>query len=582
MIRILLADDERGIAEGVGFLLLNATNPLAKEGIEIVGIAEDGEEGIALTKELDPDLIISDVRMPVMDGLEMIERLNEETKQRPIPVKYIMLSGYAEFEYARQAIRLGVRSYICKPVEEEELYEAVRSLCLEIEKEREELQRTAQMARETEKIRKDREELRLNQILEGRIKAEEGTWEKCGFSEATRAVVCTMWELNGVLLEKELRTEVNGAEHAGEAEKTDSAESGKNEERFEKETERENGKRQEERILAQQSVVECVTEAMDGYARIEVVKCSSNCFGVLLSDIHPILQTDLIERITEGKNQLEEMLDMPVSIGIGGTKEKPEQFPESFAEARQALLNKVIQGIGAVISFGELQKRERTAAVLIPEEEIARLEGYLGTGDKNGCRNVVRQIFDRFRQLPDLTLTELKMQSMNLLLSGIRTMPFVQLGLSEYLGRNILSLESLSRFDTLSQMENWLTNVLTGIIDLKEKEQSRKTDVIEQIKEYIGERFDKEISLNEIAAEFYLNPYYLSQLFKKKTGMTYQSYVTSLRIEKAKQLLWEDQYKIYEIAELTGYNDTAYFSKIFEKNTGCRPSEYKKKMQSQE
>lgn len=115
MIRILLADDERGIAEGVGFLLLNATNPLAKEGIEIVGIAEDGEEGIALTKELDPDLIISDVRMPVMDGLEMIERLNEETKQRPIPVKYIMLSGYAEFEYARQAIRLGVRSYICKP-----------------------------------------------------------------------------------------------------------------------------------------------------------------------------------------------------------------------------------------------------------------------------------------------------------------------------------------------------------------------------------------------------------------------------------------------------------------------------------
>ena len=455
MIRILLADDERGIAEGVGFLLLNAPKSLAKEGIEIVGIAEDGEEGIALTKKLDPDLIISDVRMPVMDGLEMIEKLNEETKQRPIPVKYIMLSGYAEFEYARQAIRLGVRSYICKPVEEEELYEAVRSLCLEIEKEREELQRTAQMARETEKIRKDREELRLNQILEGRIKAEEGTWEKCGFSEATRAVVCTMWELNGVFLEKELRTEVNGAEHAGEAEKTDSAESGRNEGSLEKETERENGTRREERILAQQSVIECVTEAMDGYAHIEVVKCSSNCFGVLLSDIRPILQTDLIERITEGKNQLEEMLDMPVSIGIGSIKEKPEQFPESFAEARKALLNKVIQGIGAVISFGELQKRERTEVVLIPEEEIARLEGYLGTGDKNGCRNVVRQIFDRFRQLPDLTLTELKMQSMNLLLSGIRTMPFVQLGLSEYLGRNILSLESLSRTEERLEKLYW-------------------------------------------------------------------------------------------------------------------------------
>ena len=123
--RILLVDDERGIAEGLSILLMQTGQPW-----EIVGIAEDGEQGIRMVHQLDPDIVITDVRMPVMDGLEMIRHLTEEGTR----CRFIILSGYADFTYAQQAMRLGVRSYVTKPVDEDELADAILSLQLEAEK----------------------------------------------------------------------------------------------------------------------------------------------------------------------------------------------------------------------------------------------------------------------------------------------------------------------------------------------------------------------------------------------------------------------------------------------------------------
>ncbi len=117
--RILLADDERGIAEGLSILLMQMGQPW-----EIVGIAEDGEQGIRMVHQFDPDVVITDVRMPVMDGLAMIQALTEEGAR----CRFIILSGYADFAYAQQAMKLGVRSYVTKPVDEDELAEAILAI----------------------------------------------------------------------------------------------------------------------------------------------------------------------------------------------------------------------------------------------------------------------------------------------------------------------------------------------------------------------------------------------------------------------------------------------------------------------
>lgn len=117
--RILLVDDERGIAEGLSILLSAMGQPW-----EIVGIAEDGEQGIAMVNRLHPDIVITDVRMPVLDGLEMIRALKEAGSR----CRFIILSGYADFSYAQQAMKLGVRAYVTKPVDEDELAASIAEL----------------------------------------------------------------------------------------------------------------------------------------------------------------------------------------------------------------------------------------------------------------------------------------------------------------------------------------------------------------------------------------------------------------------------------------------------------------------
>lgn len=122
-----------------------------------------------------------------------------------------------------------------------------------------------------------------------------------------------------------------------------------------------------------------------------------------------------------------------------------------------------------------------------------------------------------------------------------------------------------------------LRNAMMGIEHKSDSGISVKKDTITEIKKYISDNFNKEIGLAEISSRFYMNPSYLSQLFKEKTGETFLNYIMKIRINKAKELLQNTDMKIYEICEYVGYSDTNYFSKLFEKLEGCRPSEYKKR-----
>lgn len=523
MYTICLVDDERGIAEGIRFLLKESG-----QDVKVIGIAGDGREGMKMILEKKPDIVIADVRMPVMDGLAMIEGLNEAG----CASKFVMLSGYSEFEYARQAIRLGVKFYICKPVEEEELYEVIHKICREVEEERRRSRELIHLEHTVEDFRKDRKELQLRRLLDEELRTEETAevLAENGVPAEGMHYLCAIWESNSEvpLSQEEFAVQAEG-----------------------------------------------LKEFLGFYAYVEVIRYSGIQSVLLIADRKLPEEEQLAVQMIEARRQLSLESERPVSIGIGNIHGCSGEIGRSFQEAIEALHNKVIRGIGSVICFRELELQEGSQC-LIDEEEIRRLEGYMGSGDMTGCRQVIHQIFRRLREQQGLTISALQLQSLNIILSGLRTMPFMQFQLDEYLGKNILSLESISRFQTIEQMENWVINTVSGILELKRKENgNRNKDVVVRIKEYIQSHFSSEISLNEIAGKFYLNPYYLSQLFKKKTGMTYQNYVTMLRMEKAKQLLRENR-KVYEVCEQVGYSDTAYFSRIFEKTVGCKPSEYRK------
>ena len=207
------------------------------------------------------------------------------------------------------------------------------------------------------------------------------------------------------------------------------------------------------------------------------------------------------------------------------------------------------------------------------------LERCMNEMDSEGLSRIVESIFRKMSRQESLSPEVLQATAINLVLSGISKMPFMQLQLNEYLGKNILSLDNIAKFQTMEQLKHWIINVLQGMNELMLKQSMpEKRDVIEESKEYIARHFEQDITLNDISERFFINPYYFSQLFKKRTGVTYQKYLTGIRIARAKKLLEETDLKLFEISEMVGYSDVNYFRRVFEKYEGEKPNEYRKQL----
>jgi two-component system response regulator YesN len=151
--------------------------------------------------------------------------------------------------------------------------------------------------------------------------------------------------------------------------------------------------------------------------------------------------------------------------------------------------------------------------------------------------------------------------------------------LVKYLGRDILSLEAISRFEDMDALKNWLKNTIGSIIELLENQKKgMQTDLFDEIKAFITENYRMDISLSTISERFYISPFYFCQVFKKRTGQTFLGYITAIRMQKARELLSTSNQMIYEIAEAVGFQNPKYFSRVFEKSSGCKPSEYRSKL----
>ena len=522
---VLVVDDEKNIAEGIRFLIEKHVPEC-----QVAGIAFSGTEGIAAAKNMKPDIILTDIRMADMDGLTMIKQI----KEKGLQPHFIVISGYAEFGYARTAIHLGVEEYITKPVEEEELSEAVRRCIRKIEDEREDKSRKREMEMTIQTYGQDMMEYRLKDLLTGAGRDRDeilSEVKELGFPVDHKSYACVIVDW--------------GAENGTGPDRLESL-----------------------KKLADKELSEFQARNLIPYEKDGAI--------LILAAAKAVEYKHYIGLIRRIRLLYEERIKAPVSCGASLIHSLPGQIRDGFEEARCALNYKVIQGGGTVISYEEIRNIDRNLE-LVTEAEMKQLERFIDEMDDVGCQKLVTQIFSRIEKNRDLKLEDLQQLSLNLVLMGVRKMPLMQFQINEYLGRNIFSLESIAKFKTIEQLQNWIINMLKGMNELMLKENvPEKKDVIQEAKLYIKKNFNKDISLNDISERFYINPYYFSQLFKKKTGETYQTYLTNLRISRAKKLLEETDLKIYEVCAMVGYTDTNHFNKVFERNVGMKPSEYKK------
>ncbi|OCT12831.1 DNA-binding response regulator [Paenibacillus pectinilyticus] len=521
--KIVVVDDEKGIVDGLQKMIGRYIPEC-----EIVGVAYNGMEGAKLIQERQPDIVISDIRMPQADGLYMIQMLKELGCQ----AKFILLSGYADFEYARRGMQLGVKFYLNKPVEEEELRDCVCKVMDVIREEHAKLQEVDELKQE---VNSRLMESALRDIIEGgsdhTVHAEE-LLQTAHIPMDRTHFVCALLEFEsnmGPMMESGL-----------------------------------------------DPVFRHVDRTLGQYQGVFRFRYLGSQVAMIVTHDRAIAYEELVRDIQRLKDALFRELKLSVTIGIGTVIEKAAGIHISFEEARHSLSYKIVKGSGAVIAYPDILTLSGKRQA-VPEDMINKLEACLDNMDEEACVGAIREIFQWLEEERELSPVDLQLQCLNILLSSARKLSLEQLQQNDFLGRNLLILDGLSRYLTLDRMEAWMNQMMKGIIAFKlEHNISKKKDVIAEIKDYVSKHYAESISLAELSARFYINPYYLSQLFKQKTGDTYLTFLAQTRINKSKELLEKTDLKVYEICQMVGYSDSQHFAKVFEKLTGCKPSEYRK------
>jgi len=268
----------------------------------------------------------------------------------------------------------------------------------------------------------------------------------------------------------------------------------------------------------------------------------------------------------------EEKIDANLCVGqiVNGFSE----LPGSYRAAEFAWSGRLLYGKNNVIVYDELPQLS-PRAIPVAEEDIRALCDAADAMDNEQCKRVIHRIFSAVR--PRLiSVRELRLLSMHLVLCGLRQIPLDQFQMDQSTKETLFSLESLDRFSDLEELEEHICDIFFSLNhDSAIRQIPKKKDMIQEIKAYICEHLSENMNLNRIAEEFFINPIYFSQLFKKKTGMHYKDYVTHLRIEKAKRLLETTDLTLSKICAYSGYRDPYYFSTVFEKETGQKLSSYR-------
>lgn len=515
MYRVLLADDENTIVEGLAVII-----DWQGMGCEIVGLAYNGEQLIQLALEEDPDIIITDIRMPHCDGLEAIQSL----RQHGISVKIIVMSGYSEFEYAKKAMELDVKHYVLKPLEEEELLSSVHTVLSELKTEHQ-LQDERNAFR-TERILQELSQVKLSETEALTLLQDLGIHD-------------SMCQFVGVLVHR------SGPPNSPASAWTS---------------------------FVQQQPQLARTKGINMYPFPGI----DHELGLLLT-VHPSLsEADVEEAMHHLRHGLEERTNITVTISFGSLVAAPHLLQQSFSEARYALGYRLIHGRDTVIGPDLVHGDEEEDPLLFIEETEAISEA-VDTLNETLLQESIKRLYDRLLHDTRVRPIHLQVQSLQIILTVMQGMTQGQIELLNHQhGFNLLSMDEISRFSNIASLQSHVIAMCTAAISLRRKYLiSQQKDITEEIKKYIRTNYAEPITLVTAAETFYLNPNYISQLFKKKTGKTFLDYLTHVRISKAKELLLSTELMVYEICISVGYRDTKHFSRIFEKSVGCKPSKYK-------
>jgi two-component system response regulator YesN len=532
--KAIIVDDEPLVRSG----LRNTIN-WQEHGFELVGDYTNGVEALEAVELHKPDLVLSDIYMPFMNGLELSGRISA---QYPY-IKVIILTGYDEFEYAQQALRLKVHDFILKPItarETQELLDKVKREMDEETKRREDIGRLHNQLTQSLPLLKERF---LERLVVTGIGAQ-SLDERFAYFGLPR-------------LSPRYLVMVLDIDDFGEPK------SGSNE-----------GDRELLRF-AVYNILEEIVQRENGH----LFRTREERMAVIVSgqtEDDPLYEKAF--RIAEvARHHTERFLKFTVTVGVGRSCVSPEQLPASYKSALSALEYRFLLGKNRVLSILDLEGHVSAGEYHVDWDR--KLASTLKTGSEQDAVTLIELIVKDLKSSL-LPLDACLLQIQKIVFALLNTLQELGLTESGAAGGQQILFTGMFRFKTLDEVESWLKTVVHNAISAIADNRNHLTHMqIVKAMAFIEEHYaDEGISLQELCRHVLMSTSNFSLVFKQHTGATFVEYLTRVRIEKAKELLQFSSLKFYEIATRVGYGDPNYFSILFKKQTGLTPSEYKDKL----
>jgi len=514
--KVVLVDDEDDVR---GRVISKITD---ESGFCVVGKAGNGYDALELIEELKPDVVITDIRMPFINGIELARIIKRDYPT----IKLGFISGYDEFDYAREAIELNVVSYIMKPITTEELTKFLSKLKKILDDEKKQIE-------DIETLR-EKYDQSLPKIIDSNLNSY--TYKK----RLSSRDLDTLGELGlDIMMNQFFVVNIDVNSDIGEDSKL--------------------------------SLKRIIDNALSHLEFVSSFKTRDGMI-VLAGSIRPYVKNEIDGFLFEVLSYIQEFLGFETTIGVSSIFKHLSEFPSYYQQAKKAKNHGVYYKVGSIVFFNDIDKN-LIENVNLDDELLQDFDKAIMYYDKIKLENYLNG-------LKDIILTDDKhhYNRQYLLLNlANRVVKF-----SESLNSsNVLSSEIINKvlsFKDLEQLFSWIYHSAIKIREENSNSQVTKVEsLVERAFNVIESNYsDSSLSLEQVAEELDISVSYLSSLIKKYKKLTFNKYLIKVRMEKAEELLRYSNDKIITISEAVGYNEVYYFSHSFKRYTSMSPKEYRK------
>lgn len=533
-IRLLIVEDEIAIANLIKNLI-----DFDRLNLDFIGIALNGQQALNLARQEHPDIVITDISMPGMNGLQLID----EIQKQEFLTHFIIISGMTQFQYALSALKMGVEDYLLKPINRDELNDVLEKTILKIA---DSLKIDYQIQKLNFDSHLQRQKLRHSFIMDILYNSQKESAltlaavnEDYGFSFQKQSLF-----LMGIV-------QIDGISSLN--------------------------------LPTQNAIIEQLMRIFQTGIKdrcIENEVYGKNNQFIFLINFTKDFETNVLGAISNLHKDMSDYLDhyenLSLAVSCGISVDSINCICNSFSSAYKVLSARILMGTSHVIFAEKLMGLEEKSAFVLLESTISSLRSAIEIKDLRKTKDILIQIFKNAayhaKTHPHLLL-DIYRDAVSELLSNLHLHKIINGNLTDYF---IQYCDLLEQQYTFRELIEYTISFIMKILPLQDSAVSLENHTIQTAKEYIQKHFHENLKLEDVAEQIYLSPSYFGVLFKKEVGESFSSYLTMVRIEAAKKYLQDTKYSVADVAYAVGYQDKRYFSKLFKEQVGITPKEFRK------